>query len=588
MHFSASLSLDPNAIPQPESFQAALDTPDREHWLRAHSEEFIRLIDTTQCMCFVPFSTKPADVKATYYNPQVKLKMKHGKLDYRVRGTVGGDRVPYDEPHSSYTASLSTVKLLFNAVVSEGAEWMTIDIKDYYLGSPMEEPVYMSIPLHKIPEDIQARYSLHTLAVNGKVLVQINKGMYGLPHAGKLAQDRLIPHLAKHGYHQCPNTRCLFVHETRPIAFSLVVDDFGVKYKGREHAEHLIAALQELYEITTDWTGSKYLGIVIDYDRVARTIRLSMPQYVENALDRFDAKDLPGADSPMIYTPPQYGLVRQQQTTIDDSPPLSEDRKHRLQQIVGTFLYYARAVDPTMLTAINKIASQQASPTLNVELAANRLLSYAKKWPNASLLIKPSEMILHAHSDASYLSESSSRSRIGGFLFLGNQDNGSFVNAAVEQFSTILSVVVSSAAEAEYAALYAVGKEAEPLRLTLQELGYPQPPTRITCDNQCAVGIALDTVKQKRSKAIDVRFHWIRDRVRQNHFLVEWKPGSTNLADFFTKAHSVKHHREVRHFYVKDPPSQLTINSAKGMNKLHRILQQLAHTSSRYYQSQAS
>ena len=141
-------------------------------------------------------------------------------------------------------------------------------------------------------------------------------------------------------------------------------------------SDHLISALRELYEITIDWTGSKYLGIVIDYDRVARTIRLSMPKYVENALERFGAKDFPGADSPMIYTPPRYGLVKQQEATAEDnSPALSAERKTRIQQIIGTFLYYARAVDPTMLTAINKIASQQANPTENVELAALNLLS---------------------------------------------------------------------------------------------------------------------------------------------------------------------------------------------------------------------
>lgn len=560
VHYCASLSLDPNAIPQPASFRDALNGPHREHWIRAYSEEFIRLVDTTECMTFIPFSAKPPHAVPTYFNPQVKLKMKNGQLDFRVRGTVGGDKVHYDDflhgNRSSYTASLSTVKILLNAVVSENADWSTIDIKDYYLGSPMEQPVYMSIPLSQIPEDIQTRYSLSTLATNNKVLVRINKGMYGLPHAGKLAQDRLIPHLAKHGYHQCPNTRCLFLHETRPIAFTLVVDDFGVKYRGREHIDHLIAALQELYQITIDWTGSKYLGIVIAYDRHARTIHLSMPQYVENALDRFGAKDLPGADSPMIYTPPQYGLIRQQQNTVDTSPTLSPERTTRLQQIVGTFLYYARAVDPTLLTAVNKIASMQASPTENVELAADRLLSYAKKWPNAALLIKPSNMILHAHSDASYLSESLSRSRVGGFLFLGNTDNGSFVNAPIEQFSTILSVVVSSAAEAEYAALYTVAQEAAPLRVTLEELGYVQPPTCITCDNQCAVGIALDTIEQKRSKAIHMRFNWIRDRVRQGQFTVKWQPGATNLADFFTKAHSVKHHRQIRSIYVTDLPQQ--------------------------------
>ncbi len=76
------------------------------------------------------------------------------------------------------------------------------------------------------------------------------------------------------------------------------------------------------------------------------------------------------------------------------------------------------------------------------------------------------------------------------------------------------------------------------LRTILEALGYAQPATRILCDNQCAVvGLATNTVKKARSsKSIDMRFHWIRDRIRQGHFQVSWIKGATNLADFFTKA----------------------------------------------------
>jgi hypothetical protein len=228
-----------------------------------------------------------------------------------------------------------------------------------------------------------------------------------------------------------------------------------------------------------------------------------------------------------------------------------------------------------MLTAVSKISTLQSKPTEDVEIAASRLLSYARKWPNASLVIKASDMILYAHSDASYLSEAQSRSRIGGFLYLGKLDHSNdFVNAAVDQLSSVLQVVVASAAEAEYAALFTVGQEAEPIRQTLADLGYPQPPTLITCDNQCAVGLALNNVKEKRTKAIDMRYHWIRDRINQGHFSVEWKPGISNLADFFTKAHPVHHHLMVRSIYVTDTSnnSSNSINSAKGKHALQRYL----------------
>ena len=91
--------------------------------------------------------------------------------------------------------------------------------------------------------------------VNGSVLFEVNKGMYGLPQAGLLAQKRLIAHLATAGYHQCKYVLCLFEHVSSGTQFTLVVDDFGIKYCTDEGAQHLLDTLAALYLITTDWTG---------------------------------------------------------------------------------------------------------------------------------------------------------------------------------------------------------------------------------------------------------------------------------------------------------------------------------------------
>ena len=99
-------------------------------------------------------------------------------------------------------------------------------------------------------------------------------------------------------------------------------------------------------------------------------------------------------------------------------------------------------------------------------------------------------------------------------------------NGAINVFCQIMREVLSSAAEAELGALYHNGKEACPIRITLEELGHPQPPTPIHTDNSTASGIANDTVKQKRSKAIDMHFYWIRDRVRQGQFQIFWETGN--------------------------------------------------------------
>jgi hypothetical protein len=109
---------------------------------------------------------------------------------------------------------------------------------------------------------------------------------------------------------------------------------------------------------------------------------------------------------------------------------------------------------------------------------------------------------------------------------------------------------MASASEAEFGALFVNGKEATVLRQTLTDMGWPQPPTPIQTDNSTASGIINHTVKQHKSRAMDMRFYWIRDRADQKQFHIFWAPGHLNLGDYFTKHHAPSHHRRVRPYYL--------------------------------------
>jgi hypothetical protein len=351
--------------------------------------------------------------------------------------------------------------------------------------------------------------------------------------------------------------------------FTLIVDDFGVKYFDDAAAKHLLAALRKLYEITVDWTGSLYIGITLDWDYDGRrtgqrSCTLSMPGYVRKALARFNADMAPPAThSPSAYERPTYGSHPQLTDAPDDSTPLDPPAVLRLRQIVGTFLYYACALDCTMRLALSQLAAAQSKATAATDAACRQFLAYAATYPEVSVRYTASDMVLHVHSDASYLSEPDARSRAGGLFYLTARPRDPTVaptpdstplpmNGPVLVLSSILPGVMASAAEAEYGALFINGKEAVALRNTLTDLGHPQPATPIQTDNSCAAGLANRTVKQRRSKAIDMRFHWVRDRVGQGQFLVYWRKGLDNMADFFTKRHPHEYHRLKRRQYVRD------------------------------------
>jgi hypothetical protein len=127
------------------------------------------------------------------------------------------------------------------------------------------------------------------------------------------------------------------------------------------------------------------------------------------------------------------------------------------------------------------------------------------------------------------------------------------MNGPVHVHCSIMPMIVSSAAEAETGSTYYNGKDAVPLRIALEEMGHPQSATPIECDNTTAVGILNDSVRQRRSKAMDMRFYWMKDRQQQGQFQIYWRPGSTNRSDYFTKHHSPAHHRMMRSHYIHTP-----------------------------------
>jgi uncharacterized coiled-coil protein SlyX len=227
-------------------------------------------------------------------------------------------------------------------------------------------------------------------------------------------------------------------------------------------------------------------------------MRNFLPGYVSNVLSKFkhDAPKHP-QHTPSRYVTPVYG-AKTQYATKDETPPLTPKQCLTIQKVTGSMLYYARAVDPTVLMSLNDIATEQTKTTEKTQAVMNQLLDYLATHPDAAIRYHASDMILHIHSDTSYLSVSNARSRRGGLFFLGNKSpeqdtlNGSILNVAA-----VIKNVVSSAAESEVGACFHNAQSGAPLRVTLTELGHTQPPTPLRTDNSTAFGILNETIKQK-------------------------------------------------------------------------------------------
>jgi hypothetical protein len=161
--------------------------------------------------------------------------------------------------------------------------------------------------------------------------------------------------------------------------------------------------------------------MTLKWDYKHRTCDISMPGYVSNVLSKFqhDAPKHP-QHTPSRYIMPVYG-AKTQYATKDEAPPLTAKQCLTIQKVTGSVLYCARAVDPTVIMPLNDIATEQTKATEKTQAATNTLLDYLATHPDATIRYHASYMILRIHSDASYLSVSHARSRLGGLFFFRQQ-----------------------------------------------------------------------------------------------------------------------------------------------------------------------
>ena len=397
-------------------------------WKKSLSNELGRLADGigvvtgTNTIRFIPRDLVPKNAKVTYAN--MVCDYRPLKDDpFRVRLTVGGDKLEYDNDAGSPAASLIETKLILNSTISDakdGARFMTADIKDFFLATPMDGYEYMRIHSKFFFDDIREKYNIDELvASDGYVYVRIEKGMYGLKQAAVLAYNNLVQILDKYGYEPCPCTNGIWKHKTRKTKFVLCVDDFGIKYFNEDDKNHLISALKDHFRVSLDEKGEHYCGLFLEWSYDKGYVDASMPGYALESIERLGYKPKRKQHAPHRWNQPVFGRKRQM-ANIDESPKLDADGTKFIQRGVGSFLYYGRAIDNPMLVALNDIGSQQSAPTENTRKEMEWLLDYAATYPNPKLRFYASDMVLHVDSDVAYLVLPNSKSCYAGYFYLSD------------------------------------------------------------------------------------------------------------------------------------------------------------------------
>ena len=387
-----------------ETIDSLLSGHHKDIWNKSLSNEWGRLaqgndagVNGTNTIVFIPRAEVPDDKKVTYASMVCDYRLLKDEK-HRIRIIVGEDRLVYYDDAASPATNILETKIMINSTISNarrGARFITLDIKDYFLATPIRDPEYMRVRLKYIPEDIRKKYHIMDIVTKDNwVFIKIQKGMPGLKQAAILAYQHLKNSLEPYGYTPIEGTVGLWKHDKRPTKFCLCVDDFGVKYWSKSDADHLCNAITANFRYTVDKEGTNYCGLTLSWNYPMGYVDISIPKYIHKALHKLNHQQTTYPQySPYKHSPIIYGKKGEQQmaeSTIYKELP--KDKIRHIQSIAGTFLYYARALDFTMLTVLNDIATTQAKPTTKTLQECQQLMDYTATYPYLILRFYESEM----------------------------------------------------------------------------------------------------------------------------------------------------------------------------------------------------
>lgn len=563
------------------TMRKAMRTPNAADWRRADVAEFLRFLSIDGIDLVHPDAVVRRNGVAR--NVVKVLENKEGK-PRRVRAAYNGSKrhgEVREEQYSNFSSDHLAKKIFCAALATRsktmGVRLSTLDLESFYLHERNKLPRtdYMFYDTTFFPEDMREKFKQHIR--DERILLSCTQAIYGMYDAGTIAGTVLSDTLTANGYSEVDSTNLWVstVEGEEGFLINTNVDDFAVMHVPASRAmERLERVLNDAgYKFvraqsnqTQRFQKFHFCGLDIEHDTLEHKVTLYLNGWVRKLLVKYGMEDCKTETAPYKYSRPVY-TGKQAPLSEDDSSPLSTQLVTELRSKIGALNWGAACVNYDTSLAVSKVGSKQANPTKALLREVNHILRYLAGHPSTVLQYHPSDMTLHTVSDASFCSETKGRSRAGGVLYLGGCDeNNHPISSPVEVMSHIIDCIPDSAAEAEYVSVHDTTKRGVYCRNILEGIGYPQNTTDHECDNKCAVGIANNTVHDRKTKHIDRRYHWVKNEVKNGHFKVIWKEGVGNIADFFTKYLPQKEHEKYANIFTKQyTPSQEGVLGTKDL-----------------------
>jgi hypothetical protein len=510
---------------EPKTWAEAKASGDSEKWAEGYRDELKSLKDMGVYK-LVPRSDVPQGQKVRKGRPIFKIKRdENGKaVRFKVRLVFKGYEQIYGKDYTkttSPTARMESWRILLHLAAAKGWNATQIDVKTAFLYRHLPEEEYQWMEQPEGFEEPGKEDWVWCLV----------RGLYGMKQSGRIWNQTLNDNMIGWGFTRLACESCIYYRksDTGTIIAAVHVDDFLSIASSEEENNRFKIQMQTAWTISDLGTPRYVVGIAIEWDRQNSTVHLSQTALIDKIISQFGQKDATPLSLPMD---PGLKLRRVDRTT------LSKEEQYRLSKtpyrsLVGCLLYLAISTRPDIAYAVQQLSQYVdsfASPHWN---AAIRLVRYLKGTRDLKLTLggKGSAVSLLGFTDSDWANCLDTRRSVGGYMW-------SLGSGAVSWAARKQKTVAASSCEAEYMAGYEAAQECIWLRALLKDIGHDitQDATTLLCDNNAAINLSEDPLLHARVKHVDIKYHFLRERVQSGEIAIRYIPTKDNVADLFTKA----------------------------------------------------
>ena len=495
---------------EPVSMREAQESADSDKWMEATRDEYQSLIDhETWELGPLP---EGRSVVGSRWVFKRKLDDKGNVSRYKARLVAQGfSQRPGEDYNETFApvARFGSIHTLLAYSVYCNMKIHQMDVKTAFLNGRLDEDIYM-----KQPEGFE---------MPGKedLVCYLRRSLYGLKQSPRCWYEELKVHLMSLGFSPSLADPCVFQKwdDERLSIVTAYVDDLIIAVDVINDMEAIKSKLCQRFHMTDLGKLNICLGLSIIQGE--GYLQLHQRQYVQEMLRKY------GMDMSNTVSTPADTNVRLQE---DDAHSKPAD-KQLFQRLLGSLQYAANCTRPDIAYAVNTAARYSSEPTESHLTALKRILRYLKETSHLALTYTRGDSNqVEGYSDADWAGDQDHRRSTSGNVFC--LSSGAITWASRKQSSTALSAV-----EAEYVALSVATQEAMWLRQLMMELQNEKelPPTVLWEDNQGAIALAKNPVFHKRTKHIQIRYHFVRDAVDDKVIDVDFCPGKKMVADILTK-----------------------------------------------------